>query len=154
MAELSKLGIRTIISLENPDAADDGEAGAKEQRALWIDLEKQGAKDVGIAFVSRPVVNSGEKSPQTMSDADVVMLVDPMAMEILDASRTGGVLFHCAAGHDRTGIFAAYIHIKRQQWPVQQAIDEMRRLGHNWVKYSSNGRESSWHEEHLRAISR
>ena len=41
-----------------------------------------------------------------------------------------------------------------EHWSVDQAIDEMRRLGHNWVKYSHNGGMSSWHEDHLRAITR
>jgi Tyrosine phosphatase family len=152
MAELSKLGIKTIISLENPDAADDAEAGAKEQRELWINLEKEAAKQAGIAFVSRPVNNSGKGSLETMSDAEALKLIDPIAAEIVADSKGGGVLFHCAAGHDRTGIVAAYIRMKYQQWPVQQAIEEMRRLGHNWVKYSGNGGESSWHEGHLKAI--
>ncbi len=46
----------------------------------------------------------------------------------------------------------AYIRIKYQHWPVEQAVDEMRRYGHNWVKYSADGGISSWHEDHLRAI--
>jgi protein-tyrosine phosphatase family protein len=62
------------------------------------------------------------------------------------------VLFHCSAGHDRTGIVAAYMRLKYQHWPVDQAIDEMRRYGHNWPKFSHDGGTSSWHEEHLRAI--
>ncbi len=61
--------------------------------------------------------------------------------------------FIAPAGHDRTGIVAAYIRLKYEKWPLDQAIEEMRRLGHNWVKYSANGGESSWHEGHLKAIS-
>jgi hypothetical protein len=67
-------------------------------------------------------------------------------------AKTGGVVFHCSAGHDRTGIVAAFIRIKYEHWPVDQAIDEMRRYGHNWLKFSNNGGTSSWHEDHLRAI--
>jgi protein-tyrosine phosphatase len=68
-------------------------------------------------------------------------------------AESGGVLFHYSAGHDRTGIVAAYIRMKYQHWPVDEAIAEMRRYGHNWPKYSSDGDQSSWHEAHLRAIS-
>ncbi len=96
MAELAKLGIKTIVSLENPDAADDAEAGAKEQRNLWINLEKQAAKEGGIACVSRPVNNGGKNSLETMSDAETLKLIDPIAAEIVAASKNGGVLFHCA----------------------------------------------------------
>jgi len=39
-----------------------------------------------------------------------------------------------------------------QHWSVDAAINEMRRLGHNWPKYSHNGGISSWHEDHLRAM--
>ena len=48
-------------------------------------------------------MNSGERSLQTMPDGEVVKLIDSIASEILEASKKGGVLFHCAAGHDRTG---------------------------------------------------
>lgn len=154
MKHLYDLGIRTIISLENPDSkTDDGESAASgEQRAAWINLEKTAAGAAGITFVSRPVNNSGKDSLETMSDADVEKELDGLSTEVLSDAQKGGVLFHCAAGHDRTGILAAYIRIKIEKWPVDQAIEEMRRLGHNWVKYSNNGGESSWHEGHLKAI--
>ena len=42
--------------------------------------------------------------------------------------------------------------MKYQHWPVDQAIDEMRRLGHNWPKFSHNNGDSSWHEDHVRGI--
>ncbi len=87
-----------------------------------------------------------------MTDRQVLDLVDPIAAEILADARTGGVLFHCSAGHDRTGLVAAYLRMKVQHWPADQADDEMRRLGHNWPKYSADGGVSSWHEAHLRGL--
>ena len=152
LKHLAELGIHTIISLENPDSTEDGDASSKAQQTLWMALEKQAAKDAGIAFISHPLINSGPGSMQTMSDEEVAKLIDPIAADILAQSKTGGVLFHCAAGHDRTGIVAAYIRLKWEQWPIGQTIEEMRRLGHNWEKYSSNGGVSSWHEEHLKAM--
>jgi len=91
---------------------------------------------------------------ETKSDAEVKTWLDQTSADILKYSRTGGVAFHCSAGHDRTGIVAAYIRIKYEHWPVDQAIDEMRRYGHNWVRFSNNDGISSWHEDHLRAIAR
>jgi hypothetical protein len=66
------------------------------------------------------------------------------------AAGRGGVLVHCAAGHDRTGLVVAYLRITAGHWPVDRAIAEMRACGHNWPKYSSNGGTSSWHEEFLK----
>lgn len=150
LRHLADLGIHTIVSLENPDSTESGDG--KAQQTLWITLEKQAAKNVGITFISHPLINSGPGSMETMNDQAVQTLIDPIAADILRQSKAGGILFHCAAGHDRTGTIAAYIRIKWQKWPVEQAIAEMRRLGHNWVKYSSNGGDSSWHEDHLKAI--
>ena len=47
---------------------------------------------------------------------------------------------------------SAYIRMKYQHWPAEEAIAEMRRYGHNWTKFSKDGGQSSWHEAHLRAI--
>ena len=154
MEHLYALGIRTIVSLENPDpAAEDTESAASgEQRLVWITLEKNAATAAGIAFVPRPLNNSGKDSLETMSDAEVAKTLDGLEKEVLSDTAKGGVLFHCAAGHDRTGILAAYMRITLEKWTPEQAIAEMRRLGHNWVKYSHNGGESSWHEEHLKGI--
>ena len=148
MARLHELGIRTIVSLESGDASDEKGAAAKVAQGRWVALEKASAAEAGIAFVSLPLSNAGPNSLETLSDGEVLKLLDQAAGEILRDARTGGVLFHCAAGHDRTGIVAGYLRIKYQHWPVEQAIEEMRRLGHNWVKYSDNGGTESWHEAH------
>ena len=60
-------------------------------------------------------------------------------------------MFHGSAGHDHTGIV---MRLKYQHWPVEQTIDEMRRYGHNWPKFSTSDGLRSWHEEHLRGISK
>jgi hypothetical protein len=152
LRHLASLGIRCIVSLENPDATEEGNTAGTAVQKRWIAAERIAAKNVGITFISHPVNNAGAASLQTMTDDQVLKLIDPIATEIIAQAKTGGVLFHCAAGHDRTGLVAAYIRLKWEHWPVDQAIAEMRRLGHNWPRYSSNGGESSWHEEHLRGI--
>jgi Tyrosine phosphatase family len=150
MQHLYDLGIRTIISFQNP-SPNSNDAGDRET-AAGIDLERGAAEDVGIHFLLRPMSNSGPNSLQTMTDQQVLQWVDAMSVEIFADAKTGGVLFHCSAGHDRTGIVAAYLRIKYEHWNVEQAIDEMRRYGHNWLKFSADGGVSSWHEQHLRAI--
>jgi hypothetical protein len=156
MRRLYGLGIRTIISLEDPDRPNEGgdppnpaKAAALKRR---VSLERMEAEQAGIRFVAMPMANAGPGSLQEMSDAQVVDLLNRVSDEVFKDAKTGGVVFHCSAGHDRTGIVAAFIRIKYEHWPADQAIDEMRRYGHNWLKFSNNGGISSWHEDHLRAM--
>ena len=85
-----------------------------------------------------------------MSPKSILDWLQGVEADINASARNGGVLFHCAAGHDRTGLVAAYLRVTVDHWPVDRAIAEMRTLGHNWVKYSSNGGASSWHEAFLK----
>ena len=119
-----------------------------------IALEKTTAESNRINFIDHPMNNAGPNSLEYMTDAQVQAWLDLVSADILRRAQTGGVVFHCSAGHDRTGIVAAYIRIKYEHWPVSQAIDEMRRYGHNWVRFSNNGGVSSWEEDHLRAIAK
>lgn len=151
MNRLYDLGVRTIISFQDPRASV-GEDAKSHDVECAVELESAAASAAGIHFVSRPISNSGDNSLETMSDAEVFDLLTAISQEILDDAKFGGVAYHCTAGHDRTGIVSAFIRMKYQHWPVDEAIAEMRRLGHNWPKYSTNGGLSSWHEDHLRAI--
>jgi protein tyrosine phosphatase (PTP) superfamily phosphohydrolase (DUF442 family) len=157
LRHLYALGIRTIICLEDPNSPDREEkndAAKALQLKTRIGLEQAVAADTGINFVFHSMNNAGPNSLQTMSDAQVKAWLDDTAGDVLKYSRTGGVVFHCSAGHDRTGIVAAYIRIKYEHWSADEAIEEMRRYGHNWPKFSHNGGVSSWQEDHLRAIAR
>jgi Tyrosine phosphatase family len=151
MMRLYELGIRTIISFQAPGTDNEGKA---KRLAQEIALEKEAAKAVGIDYISRPIGNSGPNTLQTMSDEEVLKWLEGTSDEIFDAAKTGGVAIHCSAGHDRTGIVCAYLRMKYEHWSVDQAIAEMRRYGHNWIKFSSDGGKSSWHEQHLRAIAK
>ncbi|HTW95060.1 MAG TPA: tyrosine-protein phosphatase [Tepidisphaeraceae bacterium] len=139
-------GIRTIVCLQDP-TGDRNEAKS-------VELEQEAAAAAGVRFVNDPMDNSGPDSLETMSDAQVLAVLNKVTADILKYSADGGVLYHCSAGHDRAGIISAYIRMKYQHWPVQAAINEMRQMGHNWPKFSNNGGISSWHEEHLRAIAK
>ena len=145
MEHLKTLGIKTIVSLEDENGKDQESKEVK--RKLSVELERNAAKNAGIVFLSHPMQNANFR---TMPDKDILAWLENVEKDILAASRQGGVLFHCAAGHDRSGLAAAYLRITVQHWTAEQAIKEMRDLGHNWPKYSSNGGKSSWHEEFLR----
>jgi Tyrosine phosphatase family len=155
MGHLRDLGIRTIICLEDPFDTEDGRVTAKALRVgRRLRIERASAEEEGIRFVNMPMDNAGPHSLEDMTDAQVLDWLQRVADEVFQDAREGGVIFHCSAGHDRTGIVAAFIRIKYEHWPVDQAIAEMRRYGHNWVKYSKNGGISSWQEDHLRAIAK
>jgi len=135
-------GITTIVSLEDPiDEAKDG------KQSVSVELERSAAQSAGIAFHSHPMRNARFKDMAPKAILDWLKDVDA---DINASTPKGGVLIHCAAGHDRTGLVAAYLRITVDHWPVDKAIAEMRALGHNWVKYSSNGGASSWHEDFLK----
>ena len=156
MKHLHDLGITTVIDLEDPAKVEgkirvvDSATGQLIKASFA--LERAAAGKAGIRFLSRPLRNSGENSLEDLSDEAAHKLIEPIAGEILAAAKSGGVAFHCSAGHDRTGIVAGFIRIKYQHWPASEAVDEMRRFGHNWGKFSHNGGQSSWHEEHVRGF--
>jgi hypothetical protein len=158
MQRLYDLGIRTIICLEDPSRPEmENGIPDSSKTALMkhhIALERAAASQFNIRWVLMPMANSGPDSLQDMSDTQVLDWLDRVSGEVLRDAQMGGVMFHCASGHDRTGIVAAFIRVRYEGWPVEQAIAEMRRLGHNWTKFSNNGGISSWHEDHLRAIAR
>jgi hypothetical protein len=144
MASLRARGIRTIVALDYPDPSE------ADDRAAWIALEESAAQQAGINYVSSPLVNSGPDSLETMSDQQVLHALS--AVDRLLFQNPAGILIHCSAGHDRTGIVIAFLRLKYDHWSADRAIEEMRFFGHNWPKYSHNAGASSWHEEHLRAI--
>ena len=149
LQHLYDLGVRTIISFEQPNPP----AGAgKEDKTNWIALEQAAAKDVGIAYVSHPMANSGKDSLETLAPAAVLVWLQAVDADVFKYAKSGGVDVHCSAGHDRTGIVVAYLRMKYQHWTAEAAIQEMRDRGHNWPKYSANGGISSWHEADVRAI--
>ena len=151
MRHLHDLGVRTIVCLEDPNESESkrDKADALVRR---LQIERDAGAAAGITFESFPMRNSGPDSVQTETDAQLKAKLDAAEKLILTDAERGGVLFHCSAGHDRTGIVAAWIRIDHQHWRVESAIAEMRRMGHNWIKMSDDGGAVSWHEAHLRSL--
>jgi len=141
MEHLKSLGIRTIVSLEVPATA-----GKANEEAVSVAVETCAARAAGITFLAHPLLNGSLKD---MAPEAVLQWLQSVEKDLYASAKNGGVLFHCAAGHDRTGLVAAYLRITVDHWPVARAIAEMRSMGHNWVHFSSNGGRSSWHEAFL-----
>jgi hypothetical protein len=147
MASLRARDIRTIISFEDPNSADN------EDKTPWIALEKSAAAAAGIQYLSSPLSNSGPSSFETMSPSQCLQSLQSVDRLLAQAAPQGGILIHCSAGHDRTGIVVAFLRLQYDQWAPDRAIAEMRFFGHNWPKFSHNAGSSSWHEDQVRAIS-
>lgn len=107
MEQLSNLGVTTIVDLRREDPSER-------------DHEKREADAVGIHFVSIPV--SGWKAPTEAQVAQFLSIFSDPKQK---------VFVHCRFGEDRTGVFVATYRIAVQQWPVEQAINEMRFFGFN-----------------------
>jgi protein-tyrosine phosphatase len=151
MQRLRDLGVRTVISFQHQPAPQLNDTNVEH----WaVALEKTAAKEVGLTYVAHPMSNRGTNSFESMSANEVIQLLDPISNDIFKFAQTGGVAFHCKAGKDRTGLMAGYLRIKYQHWTADQAIEEMRRCGHGWTKFTKDGATNSWHELHLRAIAK
>ena len=60
-------------------------------------------------------------------------------LETIDRGKS--VLVHCAAGKDRTGYMVAAYRVERQDWRLEQAVQEMVRYGHNQATHAELQRE-------------
>ncbi len=151
MQRLYHRGIRTVISFQHQDVVKEGDTNVEH---IAVNLEQPAAKEVGLTYVAYPMSNKGKDSFEDMSDEAVVKLLDPISEDIFKFAKTGGVVFHCKGGKDRTGIMAGYLRLKYQHWTADEAIAEMRADGHPWKKFAKDGETNSWHELHLRAIAK
>jgi protein tyrosine/serine phosphatase len=109
---LVKLGVKTIIDLEDDDEAIAAERGWAEQ--------------AGITFLSQPM--NGLDSPDDHE-------VDETLARI---SADQPVFVHCMQGHDRTGLIIALYRVFYQGWTPQAAHDEMMADGFNSILLAMN----------------
>jgi tyrosine-protein phosphatase SIW14 len=108
MPELKKLGITTIVDLRGEDP------GRRQS-------EKEQAEALGIRFVSIPV--SGWAPPSNEQVAQFLSLFHNEPKE--------KIFVHCRFGDDRTGVFVAVYRMAYENWPAQQAMNEMYFFGFN-----------------------
>lgn len=107
VGRLAKLGVRTIIDLEDIREVVDRERG-------W-------AQTAGIDFVSAPM--SGISHPKDTQ-------IDELLRRLRDA-KASPVFVHCKQGQDRTGIVIALHRVINEGWAPQAAHDEMMRFRFN-----------------------
>jgi protein tyrosine/serine phosphatase len=107
LQELKKLGITTIVDLrgENPQLRE---------------TERQQAEALGIHFVNIPL--SGWAPPSNEQVAQFLALF---------RNNQEKIFVHCRFGDDRTGVFVAAYRMAYENWPAEQAMNEMYFFGFN-----------------------
>jgi tyrosine-protein phosphatase SIW14 len=105
LATLQKLGIKTVLNLENDKAA--------------VAQEMKTAAALGLKEFSTPM--SGFWSPK---DAQV-----KLSLQILTDPANQPVYVHCLHGEDRTGLIVGLYRVFYEGWTPQQAWNEMEAMG-------------------------
>ncbi|HEX8178772.1 MAG TPA: sulfur transferase domain-containing protein [Pyrinomonadaceae bacterium] len=110
LAQLARLGIKTIINLRADDDREDAEE--REARALGL-----GYYNVPLPGLSRP------------KDAAV-----ERALALINDARLQPVFVHCKRGADRTGTIIACYRIRHDGWTAEAATSEAKRYGLSWFE--------------------
>lgn len=102
ITDLKILGIKTVVSFN-----DDQKKAEEENRFL---------KTAGINFYWMPW-QAFDQPQDEMVDQVLVLMSDP---------KLKPMLIHCQRGSDRTGLMSAAYRIAKENWTLEQALQEMR----------------------------
>ncbi len=114
-----RYGIRTVISLLNPDAPESI-------------AEREAAERLGLRWHNIPLPGNGASMP---ADRDRIR-------RLLSAPHAEPTLVHCAAGTNRTGLAIGMYRIQHDGWTVEQVIDEMLRFDFENEAHHANLRDA------------
>jgi tyrosine-protein phosphatase SIW14 len=105
LAQLARLGIKTIINLR----ADDARAGGEEQAA----------RALGLGYYKVPMLGIG-RPKDAAAERALALINDPQLQP---------VFIHCKRGADRTGTIIACYRIRHDGWTDAAALAEAKRYG-------------------------
>ncbi len=111
-AELKRLGIKTVIDLQ-----EDGE----RDEPTWV-------REAGMQYFNIPL--SGRR-PATAAETEYFL-------KLVNEAQYWPVYVHCAGGRHRTGEMTAIYRISHDAWTADEAYQEMRQYGY----YSLGGHGS------------
>lgn len=117
MDELVKLGVKTIVNLEE---------GWFEFFHGKTDQEKRQASNAQIIFWHEPISDFFAPKSTYLRAIDLY---------ILASQQHGPVYIHCLHGQDRTGLVCAHYRVKVQGWDIEKAIQEMYDMGFHKFPY-------------------
>jgi tyrosine-protein phosphatase SIW14 len=103
--ELSQMGVRTIVNL------DDREAVAREEKAC--------AEALGLHWVNQSMSAVSAVQDSVVNGA-LAAMIDPQMRP---------VFVHCQHGQDRTGMLVGIYRVEQQRWTPRMAYREMKDLG-------------------------
>jgi len=112
LAELKKLGVRTIVNLRE-----------KGRETEW---ERKVAASLALNYLNIPI--RGWAPP---SDAWVAEF-----LKLFRDARGQRIFVHCHYGEDRTGVMVGAYRIALQNWTADQALSEMNSFGFHYYLYS------------------
>jgi protein tyrosine/serine phosphatase len=111
-AELKRLGIRTVIDLQ-----EDG----KREEPAWV-------RSAGMQYFNIPL---SSRRPATAAQTEYFL-------KLVNDAQNWPVYVHCAGGRHRTGEMTAVYRISHDAWTADQAYQEMKQYGY----YSFGGHGS------------
>lgn len=110
VAQLARLGVKTIINLR----------GADER----TQAEEQAARALGLNFYNVPLPNFHRPDDATVN----------RVLALLAAPQLQPVFVHCKRGADRTSTIIACYRIQHDHWPQQTALAEAKHYGMSWLQ--------------------
>lgn len=101
-----KHGVRTVLSLLNPDVPESQQ-------------EREAAEKLGLRWVNIPLTGDGASTPEDRERMRAVLADD----------QNGPILVHCAAGANRTGLAVGMSRLHHARWSLEQVRREMCEFG-------------------------
>ena len=114
MLQLKKMGVTTILNVENDEQA--------------VAIDKDLAKQAGLRWVSVPFATF--KKP---SDASV-----DYVLKMLQDRSLGPIYLHCKHGRDRTGMLMGLYRVEVDGWDSHVAYKEMKDRGFRTLIWTLN----------------
>lgn len=143
---LEEHGVKTIIDLRLPQELEIDPPPFRDHESIAYHH---------LSFVDPSTVGQGS-APERLAD-DYVGMIERFAPRVGEVMRTianapeGGVLFHCHAGKDRTGVIAAFL-LRLAGVPIETAAEDyaltrdlLRPVDEEWLENGSGTRE--WREK-------
>ncbi len=127
IAELKKMGIKTVIDLR-----DDDDRAKKE--GTWVHT-------AGLRFVNVPLSNW--RGPKEGSVEDII--------KQLDLPGNQPVFIHCKRGADRTGTVIAVYRMTHDGWTADRANEEAEKFGFGWWQFGMKHYINDYYRDHIKA---